>query len=117
MDGESILPWFDDRIADEMRLWHAIERQYLVPFDYYGVHDGTDLSGLSWSRGSYAVGELEQRYLGNTRRANLIIKEFCEFYGDWRLARALGFCVSIAHAQFMAESFRRGWNTCSGHHE
>lgn len=22
MDGESILPWFDSRIADEMRLWH-----------------------------------------------------------------------------------------------
>jgi len=33
MDGESILPWFDHRIADEMRLWHAVERQYLVPFD------------------------------------------------------------------------------------
>lgn len=106
MDGESILSWFDDRIADEMRLWHAIERQYLVPFDYYGVHDGTDLSGLSWTRGSYAIGELEQRYLGNARRANLIMGEFCEFYGDWRLARALGFCVSIAHAQFMAQSFR-----------
>jgi Domain of unknown function (DUF3427)/Helicase conserved C-terminal domain len=106
MDGESILPWFENRIADEMRLWHAIERQYLVPFDYYGVHDGTDLSDLSWTRGSYAIGELEQRYLGNTRRANLIIREFCETYGDWRQARALGFCVSIAHAQFMAQAFR-----------
>jgi len=107
MDGESILPWFDHRIADEMRLWHAIERQYLVPFDYYGVHDGIDLSGLSWSHGAYAVSELEQHYLGNTRRANLIVKEFCEFYGDWHLARGLGFCVSIAHAEFMAESFRQ----------
>jgi len=106
MDGESILPWFDNRIADEMRLWHAIERQYLVPFDYYGVHDGTDLSGLSWTRGVYAIGELEQRYVGDTRRANLIITEFCETYGDWRQARALGFCVSIAHAQFMAQAFR-----------
>jgi superfamily II DNA or RNA helicase/HKD family nuclease len=106
MDGESILPWFENRIADEMRLWHAIERQYLVPFDYYGVHDGTDLSNLSWTRGSYAIGELEQRYLGSTRRANLIIHEFCETYGDWRQARALGFCVSIAHAQFMGKAFR-----------
>ena len=107
MDGASILPWFDNRIADEMRLWHAIERQYLVPFDYYGVHDGTDLSGLSWSRASYAVGELERHYLGDTRRANLILRQFYEFYGDWRLARALGFCVSIAHAQFMAEAFNK----------
>ena len=106
MDGESILPWFDHRIADEMRLWHAVERQYLVPFDYYGIHDGTDLSGIAWTRGSYAVGELERRYIGNSRRANLIITEFCETYGDWRQARALGFCVSIAHAQFMAQAFR-----------
>ena len=107
MDGESILPWFDNRIADEMRLWHAIERQYLVPFDYYGVHDGTDLSDLSWSRGAYAIADLERRYLGNTRRADLVIGQFCEFYGDRNQARALGFCVSIAHAQFMAESFLR----------
>jgi superfamily II DNA or RNA helicase/HKD family nuclease len=106
MDGESILPWFDDRIANEMRLWHAVERQYLVPFDYYGVHDGTDLSEITWTRGAYAVGELEQRYVGDIRRANLIIKEFCDKYGDWRQARALGFCVGIAHAQFMARAFR-----------
>ena len=106
MDGESILPWFDHRIADEMRLWHAIERQYLVPFDFYGVHDGTDLSTLSWSRGAYAVGELEERYLGNTRRANLVLSQFCDVYGEWPQARALGFCVSIAHARFMAQVFR-----------
>ncbi len=105
MDGESILPWFGHRIADEMRLWHAIERQYLVPFDYYGIHDGTDLSGLAWTRGSYAVAELERNYLGNARRAELILHQFCEFYGDWRDARALAFCVSIAHAKFMAASF------------
>jgi len=106
MDGESILPWFDHRIADEMRLWHAVERQYLVPFDYYGVHDGTDLSEITWTRGAYAIGELEQRYVGDSRRSNLIVKEFCDKYGDWRQARALGFCVSIAHAQFMARAFR-----------
>lgn len=105
MDGESILPWFNDRIADEMRLWHAIEQQYLVPFDYFGIHDGTDLSELSWKRGSYVVGELEKRYIGDARRANLIVSHFCEIYGNWPESRALGFCVSIAHAQFMARAF------------
>jgi hypothetical protein len=117
MDGESILPWFDHRIADEMRLWHAVERQYLVPFDYYGVHDGTDLSGIAWTRGSYAVGELERRYIGNSRRANLIITEVWETYGDWRQARALGFCVSIAHTEFMAQAFRDAGIPCSSHHQ
>ena len=105
MDGESILPWFDHRIADEMRLRHAIERQYLVPFDFYGMHDGTDLSKLTWSRGAYALGELEDQYLGNRRRANLVLSQFCEIYGDWHHARALGFCVTIAHARFMVQVF------------
>lgn len=107
MDGASILPWFDHRIADEMRLWHAIERQYLVPFDYYGIHDGTDLSTFSWSRGCYAVSELEGRYLGDTRRASLVLSQYCEVYGNWDQARTLGFCVSIAHAKFMAQVFQQ----------
>ncbi|MBL8214146.1 MAG: DUF3427 domain-containing protein [Bryobacterales bacterium] len=105
MDGDSILPWFDHRIADEMRLWHAIERQYLVPFDYYGVHDGTDLSNLSWSRGAYNVSELEITYLHNQRRAHLVVKQFAEIHGAPGQARALGFCVSIRHARFMADIF------------
>ncbi len=105
MDGESILPWFGGDIADEMRLWNAIECQYLVPLDYYGVFDGTDLSELSWSRGSYPIGDLNRVYAGNQRRANLVIEEFSNIYGDWRNARALGFCVSVEHAEFMATSF------------
>jgi superfamily II DNA or RNA helicase len=105
MDGESILPWFDNRVADEMRLWHALERQYLVPFAYYGIHDGTDLSTVSWSRGSYSVSDLDRVYTGDTRRANLVIHEFCEIYGEHKQARALGFCASVRHAEFMAEAF------------
>jgi superfamily II DNA or RNA helicase/HKD family nuclease len=107
MDGESILPWFDNRIADEMRLWHAIERQHLAPFDYYGIHDGTDLTNITWSRGSYSVSELTKFYSGNNRRAQLVIKEFTTIYGDYTKARALGFCVSIEHAEFMAAAFAK----------
>ncbi len=108
MDGESILPWFGGRMADEMRLWNAIEQQYLVPFEYYGLHDGTDLRALSWRRGGYAIGELESRYLGDSRRAQLVASQFCEIYGNgWVQARAVGFCVSIQHAEYMAQEFRR----------
>ena len=117
MDGESILPWFDHRIADEMRLWHAIERQYLVPFDFYGMYDGTDLSHLSWSRGSYAIGQLEERYLGNTRRANLVLNQFCEIYGEWRQARALGFLRQYYSRALYGAVVSGCWNTRRGHHE
>ncbi|MGA7416109.1 MAG: DUF3427 domain-containing protein [Bryobacteraceae bacterium] len=107
MDGESILEWFGGHIADEMRLWNAIECQYLVPFDYYGVFDGTDLSELTWSRGKYSISELNDLYSRDMHRANLVIKEFSDIYGDWHNARALGFCVSVEHAEFMAAAFTR----------
>ena len=36
--------WFDGRPAVELRLWEALERQLLAPFQYFGVHDDVDLS-------------------------------------------------------------------------
>ncbi len=107
MDGESILEWFGGHIADEMRLWNAIECQYLVPFDYYGVFDGTDLSELTWSRGKYSISELNDLYSRDIHRTNLVIKEFFYIYGDWHNARALGFCVNVEHAEFTAAAFTK----------
>ena len=52
MDGRSILPYFDGRIAAEISLSDAIERKLLCPFSYFGVSDSCDLSGLSWKRSS-----------------------------------------------------------------
>ena len=43
-DGLPILHWFDDRIAAELRLWDAIDQHRLVPFVYFGIHDGLDLT-------------------------------------------------------------------------
>jgi len=42
-DGRSLLPDFEGHIAAELRLWHALERQLVVPFEYYGISDQTDL--------------------------------------------------------------------------
>ena len=33
-DGQSVLEWFDGRIAVELRLWDALERGLLCPFHY-----------------------------------------------------------------------------------
>ena len=51
-DGLDVLRYFDGRIAAELRVWDAIDQQYLVPFSYFGVHDGTDLREC---RGSAAL--------------------------------------------------------------
>lgn len=55
-DGVNVKELFDDRYAFEMRLWDALDQQLLVPFHYYGVADGTDLSDLELS--GAAIGPL-----------------------------------------------------------
>jgi superfamily II DNA or RNA helicase len=104
-DDRSILHWFDDRIACEVRLWQALEQGLLSPFHYFGTFDGSDLSGLSFRRGQYAVAELEATYLGDRERATRVLQAVEEYVPDPRRMKALGFCVSVAHAQFMAERF------------
>ena len=51
-DGLDVLKYFDGRIAAELRVWDAIDQQYLAPFVYYGVHDGLDLREIPWRRGT-----------------------------------------------------------------
>lgn len=105
-DGLPIVQWFGHRIAAELRLWDAIEQQRLCPFDYYGISDGVDLTRVTWRRGSgYDVAELDNLVSGNEVAARLIIARATEHAADYRTMRALGFCVSVRHAEFMARQF------------
>jgi superfamily II DNA or RNA helicase/HKD family nuclease len=104
-DGASILPYFEGRPAAELRLWDALENQLLAPFEYYGLADGTDLTAIRWTRGAYDVADLEKVYTGNDRRAALVIEQFQRWRGRVLESRALGFCVSVGHAEFMARKF------------
>lgn len=64
-DGGNILGWFDGHLAAELRVWEALERDLLSPFHYFGVHDGTDLTRVAWSRGGYDVAGLSGLFTGN----------------------------------------------------
>ncbi|MEU7044045.1 DUF3427 domain-containing protein [Streptomyces varsoviensis] len=108
MDGRNVQDeFFDGRIAAEMRLWEALENDLLSPFHYFGVADSTDLEGLTWKRGAYDTGELDKLFTGNHARARLIVKAVQDKVTDPGSMRALGFCVSVAHAHFMADFFRQ----------
>ncbi|MEZ5321216.1 MAG: DEAD/DEAH box helicase family protein [Microthrixaceae bacterium] len=104
-DGMEILHWFDDRIAAELRLWDAIDQQYLAPFLYFGVHDGIDLTDIPWRRGrGYETEALTNRYTSSDAWARLVVKQVDE-HADVTSMRCLGFCVSVEHAEFMARHF------------
>ncbi|ROQ68718.1 superfamily II DNA or RNA helicase [Streptomyces sp. 840.1] len=108
MDGLNVQDeFFDGRIAAEMRLWEALENELLSPFHYFGITDNTDMSAVTWKRGAYDVGALSNLFTGNDARARLVVKAVMDKVTDPGAMRALGFCVSVSHAQFMADYFQR----------
>jgi superfamily II DNA or RNA helicase len=106
-DGFDIKGLFGGHVAVELRLWDALEQGLLCPFQYFGVADGTDLSQLSWSRGGYDLGQLDNVYTGNEARVAKVLRALYDVVEDFSTMRALGFCVSIKHAEYMAECFER----------
>ncbi len=109
MDGKSILPYFNNRIAAEIRLPEAIDRKLLCPFQYFGVTDTVDLDKLTWRSGGYDKTELSNLYTlsgyAANRRADLIVSSLLKYVTDMDEVKGLGFCVTIAHAEFMANYF------------
>ncbi|UXA18802.1 DEAD/DEAH box helicase family protein [Mycobacterium sp. SMC-4] len=107
-DDLSILHWFDDRIAAELRLWDAIDQQRLSPFMYFGIHDGLDLTQIPWRRGhGYDLEALSGLYTSTDAWARTVLQEVLRLSDDHSTMRGLGFCVSIDHAKFMAKHFNK----------
>lgn len=106
-DGVNVMDWFGGRASAELRVWDAIEQGLLAPFQYFGVHDNTDLRNIGWSRGQYNTSELEEKYISSDDRLAHILKEVREKVTDPSNMKALGFCVSVQHANYMAEKFNK----------
>ena len=105
-DGLPLLQWFGGRIAAELRLWDAIEQQRLCPFSYFGIHDGMDLRDVPWRRGrGYDLEGLTNVLTASDAWAKRVIAQLEKHVSNVQEIRALGFCVSITHAQFMARVF------------
>ena len=101
LDGRNIYEICDYNVPYEISLKEAINKGMLVPFHYYGIFDETDYSKLHIVRGRYDEKELNETYIGNVHRHELIYKYYCK-YGS---RQALGFCCSKEHAREMAKEF------------
>ncbi|SOE19816.1 Helicase conserved C-terminal domain-containing protein [Spirosomataceae bacterium TFI 002] len=105
MDGGDIQEDFHNRIAAEIRLPEALNRKLLCPFQYFGITDSIDLSKVRWERGRYNPSELSSVYTANDRRVMEIIDSLEKYTKDLNDVRAIGFCVTMDHAKYMAEKF------------
>lgn len=100
-DRKDIFELFDYNKVLEVSLQEAIEDGYLVPYTYYGLLDNIDYSKIRFQNNRFHVGDLE-KYLIIPERNEAIIEQYLELgCGD----KAIGFCVSIRHAERMAEVF------------
>ncbi len=109
-DGQPITPYFDARPdgspAVELRLWHALDLQLLAPFEYYACDDATDFSDVPWDKPGEREA-LDKLVTANDIRARLVVNEWRRLACDASRSRAIVFCVSVAHAEFMTDWLNR----------
>jgi superfamily II DNA or RNA helicase len=105
-DGEDISKYFGHAISAEIRLPDALNQKLLCPFQYFGVSEQLDISHVSWRRGRYDIAELEKIYSEDNRRVLDILRNCQKYLGDFQTVKALGYCVSKKHAEFMAKEFQ-----------
>ena len=105
LDGEDVTSWFDHRIAVELRLWEAIDQGFLVPFQYFGVADGTDLCQLVGGAADMSARSSSNLSPTTTLRVAKLLEAIRADVLDPGTMRALGFCVSKEHARYMARKF------------
>ncbi|MCQ2218871.1 MAG: DUF3427 domain-containing protein [Paludibacteraceae bacterium] len=107
MDGVSLLPDFDNQISAEIRLPKALDEGLLTPFQYLCISDDTDLTDEELMQGDRYVATKLTEKLCNRERVGLIVNRLQYYLADEQRCRALGFCATKKHAQYMAEEFRR----------
>ncbi|WP_350433266.1 DEAD/DEAH box helicase family protein [Shewanella sp. H8] len=100
-DQADILSLCDNNLVYEKNIVDGIELGILVPFHYQGINDKTvDYRELPWRNGKFDPKALEFTFATQKRAKHV--------FGHWQThkqQRTLAFCVSKAHADFMAQWF------------
>ncbi len=102
-DQSDILSLCDDNLVFTRDLFHGVEQELLCPFSYYGIYDeSVDYKEIPWRNGRFDPESLSTK-LSTLARAKHALKQ----WSDKAQKRTLAFCVSIKHADFMADRFQR----------
>lgn len=95
--------FFDGIISSELRLWDALDRQLLAPFDYFGIAEETDFTSIDWSNGKYSAKGLEEKVTRNDLRDRLVLNQIQKHVHEPATMKALVFCVGLEHANYIGE--------------
>jgi superfamily II DNA or RNA helicase len=104
MDGNSIYEIFDENIACDIRLNDSLEHNLIAPFHYFGI---SDIKSIDYENVDLTKIDVLAKLLSVNKRVDYIIEQmnFYSFVGSKR--KAIGFCVSKEHANYMSEEFNK----------
>jgi superfamily II DNA or RNA helicase len=109
-DGKSLNHYFDPRPdgspAVTLRLWDALDQELLAPFEYYASHDEIDLSSIHWKQANVDR-QLDNIISASDIRARSALVAISTYVSDINKLKAIGFCISVNHAVFMADYFNK----------
>jgi superfamily II DNA or RNA helicase len=112
MDEKDILEFYDNNLVFEMGQSEAIRQGYLANLNYKGFKDDVDYSNIYYNGFRYDVDDLNKALMIE-RRDKAIIDKFKDLAKN---KKTIAFCVSIEHADWSAEQFRKaGINAVSIH--
>ncbi|WP_195964717.1 DEAD/DEAH box helicase family protein [Clostridium cuniculi] len=101
LDSKDVFALCDYNMVYEVRLKDAINKGWLVPFRYYGIYDETvNYEDIDYKNGKYDDKQLEEALMLN-KRGELILNHYLKYNSK----RAMGFCTSRHHAEYMAKIF------------
>ena len=102
-DRVDILELCDGNLIYSKDLIEGVRLFLLSPFAYYGIYDKhVNYEKIPWRSRKFDPKELEKE-LATQERAEHVLME----WKNRAQERTLGFCASIAHADFMADYFNR----------
>ncbi len=102
-DQSDILSLCDDNLVFTQDLVGGINADLLAPFHYFGIFDSeVDYKAIPWRNGRFEPDALSNKLatLGRSRHVLAQWRQHAQY-------RTLAFCVSVRHAEFMAEQFRK----------
>lgn len=101
LDSKDVFALCDYNMVYEVRLKDAINKGWLVPFRYYGIYDETvNYEHIDYKNGKYDDKQLEEALMLN-KRGEVILNHYLKYNSK----RAIGFCTSRHHAEYMAKVF------------
>lgn len=102
MDGADLLALCADNLVYEFPLTEGVERGELSPFRYFGIADDVDYEPIPWRNGRFDPLALAEAVATRERAQHAL-----DLWRDKGGGRTIAFCVTVTHADFMAEFFHR----------